>query len=123
MKPGDGAMPNATCNCGHVRIRTNKTPVEVTECNCAICQEMGARWAYYSAAEVRIETAGATRPFFAGDRMLAFHRCRTCGCATHWQSLDATRPMAVNAVLLEGIDWDQMRVRHFDGADTRCFLD
>ena len=67
---------------------------------------------------------GATQPYVWGDRMLAFHRCRSCGVTTHWQSLDGTQTrMAINARTIDGLDWTTIRVRPFDGADTWKFLD
>jgi hypothetical protein len=56
--------------------------------------------------------------------MLAFHRCRSCGVTTHWQSLDASKErMAINARIFEGLDWDKVRIRHFDGAASWEYLD
>ena len=117
-------MAEFTCHCGAVRLFTPQAPVEVTECNCSICRRLAARWAYYAPAEVRMDRPGATEPYVWGDRMLAFHRCRRCGCATHWQSLDASRPrMAVNARMMDALDWSRVRIRHFDGAGSWTYLD
>jgi hypothetical protein len=56
--------------------------------------------------------------------MLAFHRCRSCGICTHWQSLDGSQDrMAVNARLIEGLDWDRIPIRHFDGAASWAYVD
>ena len=69
-------------------------------------------------------TIGSTQPYVWGDRMLAFHRCRKCGCTTHWQSLDGAQPrMAINARLMDGLDWASVRIRPFDGAGAWRFLD
>ena len=49
---------------------------------------------------------------------------RSCGVTTHWQSLDGSRDrMAINARLIDGLNWDVMRIRQFDGADTWTYLD
>jgi hypothetical protein len=75
----------------------------VTECNCSICRRLGARWAYYSPAQVGCRGPGSTQPYVWGDRMLAFHRCRSCGVTTHWQSLDGTQDrMGINARMIDG---------------------
>ena len=74
--------------------------------------------------EVKLPEPSATRPYVWGDRMLAFHRCRSCGIVTHWQSLDGTRDrMAINARLIDGLDWEKIRVRQFDGAATWAYVD
>ena len=117
-------MVEASCHCGAVRLEAPAAPVEVSECTCSICRRLGARWAYYEPAEVTLSKPGATQPYVWGDRMLAFHRCRACGCATHWQSLDAARPrMAINARMIDGLDWSGIRVRVFDGAQTWAYLE
>ena len=117
-------MIEATCHCGAVRLTVPEAPTSVTECNCSICRRLGARWAYYAPSNVRMPTAGSTQPYVWGDRMLAFHRCRSCGVTTHWQSLDGSQGrMAINARLFENLDWDTMPVRQFDGADTWTYFD
>lgn len=112
-------MTEATCHCGAARLETPAPPTEVTICNCSICRRTGARWAYYTPAEVTLPHPGSTQAYVWGDRMLALHRCKTCGVVTHWQSLDgALQRMGVNARLIDGLDWTQIAVRRFDGADT-----
>ena len=116
-------MIEAACHCGAVRL-TAPEPTEVTECNCSICRRLGARWAYYTKSEVTLPKAGTTQPYVWGERMLAFHRCTSCGCATHWQSLDGAQPrMAINALMMDDLDWSGVKVRQFDGAGTWKFLD
>ena len=117
-------MIQAVCHCGAAQLQAPTTPTEVTECNCSICRRTAARWAYYSPAEVGMPKPGSTQPYVWGDRMLAFHRCRSCGVTTHWQSLDGTQErMGINARVVEGLDWTTVRVRPFDGANTWKFLD
>jgi hypothetical protein len=66
----------------------------------------------------------ATAAYVWGDKTLALHHCRTCGCVTHWTPLDPTlRRMAVNCRMAAPEDIASIRVRHFDGADTWAFLD
>jgi hypothetical protein len=85
---------------------------------------LGARWAYYAPKDVELSKPGSTQPYVWGDRMLAFHRCRSCGVTTHWQSLDGTQErMGINARVMDGLDWPAIRVRQFDGADTWKYLD
>ena len=117
-------MIEATCHCGAVKLGLPAAPDSATECNCSFCRRSGARWAYYPPAEVTMPRAGATQPYVWGERMLAFHRCRSCGITTHWQSLDGSQErMAINARLIDGLDWDQIPIRHFDGAATWAYVD
>lgn len=117
-------MIEATCHCGAVHVGVPRAPENVTECNCSICRRLGARWAYYSPSEVTMPRPGSTQPYVWGDRMLAFHRCRACGVTTHWQSLNGDRDrMAINARLIDGLDWEPVTVRQFDGETTWAYLE
>ncbi|HEY5072454.1 MAG TPA: hypothetical protein VII63_10535 [Caulobacteraceae bacterium] len=78
-------MIEAECHCGAVRIEIAEAPSQLTDCNCSICRRLGVHWAYYAPREVTLIAASdATAAYVRGDRTLAFHHCRTCGCTTHW---------------------------------------
>jgi hypothetical protein len=118
-------MIEASCHCGAVKLEIQEPPADVTECNCSICRRYGVLWAYYSPAHVRIvATEGATDCYLWGDQSIEFHRCRNCGCVTHWA--DAVQPadrMGVNARLMAPEILAAARRRLLDGADTWKFLD
>ena len=118
-------MIEASCVCGAVRFEIVQAPSEVTACNCSACRRLGALWAYYPASEVRIvEGAGTTVGYARGDRCIAFHHCPTCGCTTHWESLDpADARTAVNARLMAPEVVEAARVRRLDGAVTWTYPD
>jgi hypothetical protein len=107
-----------SCHCGKVRIEVPRPPAWVGSCNCSICRRTGILWSYYRPDEVRIEAeADATQPYVWGDRCLALHHCRTCGCITHWQNLmPEPEKMGVNARMLDGFDADATELRRIDGA-------
>lgn len=67
----------------------------------------------------------ATIAYVQGDRTLAMHTCRTCGCTTHWIGLDAgeSSRMAVNFRLCDPDEIPNIPVRRFDGADAWQYLD
>ena len=117
-------MIEASCHCGAVRLEIAEAPAEVTDCNCSICRRLGALWAYYQPGDVAVIAAPeATGAYVWGDRMLARHFCRVCGCTTHWQALDPKADrMGVNARLMAPQDLKGARVRKFDGADTWTVL-
>ena len=51
-----------------------------------------------------------------GERSLAFHRCRECGCVSHWAAVDQEGDrMGVNARLMDPGVLATARVRHSDG--------
>lgn len=118
-------MVEASCHCGAVRILVDPAPAEVTDCNCSICRRYGVLWAYYAPAQVRIMPAEPpTDTYMWDDRSLAFHRCSTCGCVTHWSPVtrDASR-MGVNARLLPLEVLAAARRRRLDGAVSEKYLD
>jgi hypothetical protein len=86
MALGD-PMIEASCHCGAVQFAVETAPRDVNDCNCSICRRYGALWAYYHPQQVRFGTEnGPTDIYMWGDRKLEFHRCRTCGCITHWSA-------------------------------------
>jgi hypothetical protein len=95
-------MIEASCHCGAVQFAVETAPGDVNDCNCSICRRYGALWAYYHPQQVRFATEnGPTDIYMWADRKLEFHRCRTCGCITHWSAVDrALGRMGVNARLI-----------------------
>jgi hypothetical protein len=110
-------MVEASCHCGAVRVQVQSPPENVTDCNCSICRRYGALWAYYHPKDVIV--SGTTDIYMHGDRMIEFHRCKTCGCITHWSPADKSRDrMGVNVRMMAPEIVAKARVRKLDGADT-----
>jgi hypothetical protein len=95
-------MIEASCHCGAVQFAVETTPSAVNDCDCSICRRYGAHWAYYQPLQVRFAAEnGPADIYMWGERKLEFHRCRACGCVTHWSAVDRTWPrMGVNARLM-----------------------
>jgi hypothetical protein len=111
-------MIEASCHCGAVRFAVEAAPVEVNDCNCSICRRYGALWGYYDPGQVRFADGnGPTEVYMRGHRLLEFHRCRGCGCVTHWSAVDPShRRMGVNARLMPPEVLAASAVFHGDGA-------
>ena len=119
-------MINGRCHCGAVSFEFNHEVEWLTDCNCSICRRLGTLWAHAPMQKVTLHSEeGATLAYIWGDRELAFHSCKTCGCTTHWEPVKPTEdsPMAVNCRLAEPEQIAHLRVRQFDGADSWKFLD
>jgi len=113
----------SSCDCGAVRLTMARTPEEVTDCNCSLCRRYGALWAYYAPRDVQVRS-GETDIYTRGPRHIEFHRCKHCGCITHWSAVDRSREhMGVNARLMEPEVLQQARLRHLDGAGSWKYLD
>jgi hypothetical protein len=113
----------ASCHCGAVHLELTTAPQSVTDCNCSICRRYGVLWAYYSPQDVKIVPAhGATESYLWGERSIEFHRCKTCGCVTHWSAVDRGMDrMGVNARLMDPALLQTVPVRKPDAAvSERC---
>jgi hypothetical protein len=112
----------SSCHCGAVKVTIPRAPSEVTDCNCTICRRYATLWEYFSPKEVAI--TGATDIYLWGDKSIEFHRCKGCGCVTHWAPVDKTHErMGVNCRMLEPDVLSGVRVRKLDGFATWKFLD
>jgi hypothetical protein len=111
---------DASCHCGAVHLEIQTPPESLTDCNCSICRRYGTLWAYYSPNQVRIvPPSGATDTYTWGDRSISFHRCKICGCVTHWAAADRQSDrMGVNARLMEPEILRPLHIRKRDGAVT-----
>ena len=113
-------MIEASCHCGAVRFTVDTAPEELNDCNCSICRRYGALWAYYHPDQVRFAADnGPTDTYIWRHRILVFHRCRGCGCVTHWGPADGVYPrMGVNARLMPPDVFRAIRVYVGDGASA-----
>lgn len=106
-----------SCHCGKVKVEVARPPDWIASCNCSVCRKLAPLMAYYHPDEVTIEPAGETVGYIWGDRCIAIHHCRTCGCLTHWESLMADlERMGVNARIFDSLDLGSVELRKVDGA-------
>ena len=115
----------ATCHCGAVALSLSAWPTEVTECNCSLCRSYGVIWAYCSVRDIlKLPEASLTDTYAWSGRNVDFHRCRNCGCVTHWLPRKAGRDRTgYNARLLPVSILEAARVRLRDGAGSGKYLD
>lgn len=121
--PTGGAV--VSCHCGAVTVSLATCPTEVTECNCSLCRSYGVLWLYCAASEMEVSPdPSPTQTYAWNGRHVDFHRCRHCGCVTHWTPRDKSRDRrGVNARLLAPEVLAEAKLRHLDGADTGRYLD
>jgi len=118
-------MFKAQCHCGDISLSTDQAPPHLTSCNCSICHRLGAVWAYYLTDEVSIESEGELDTYRWGKQSITYHRCRRCGCTTHYSAKrkDGTPRIAINARMAPLDTLETIPLRYFDGADSWQFVD
>ena len=117
-------MVRAACHCTAVRFEVEELPDWVLDCNCSICRRYGAIWAYPEPTKVKfLLGADVTETYSWADRMLAFHRCTTCGCVTHMTALDSDPPRVygINTRMIPTLDPASVRLRQKDNGHTGFF--
>ena len=120
-------MIKAACHCGAVRFEVAKPPPWVLDCNCTLCRRYGALWTYYMGAAqallLRVPARELTDTYVWNDRVIAFHRCKACGCITHMEARDEKPPVvfAINARMMLGLDPKQVPLRQIDNGHTGHF--
>jgi hypothetical protein len=119
-------MIRAACHCGAVRFELGAFPQWVLDCNCTLCRLYGALWAYPRAGQATVlkgPDPDTTETYVWGDRELAFHRCRACGCITHMAAIaaDPSALYGVNARMMLGLDPATVEVRRKDNGGSGHF--
>lgn len=119
-------MLEATCHCGAVRIQVPTAPEYIVDCNCSICRRNGALWAFYASDVVELRGHPEnTTAYVWGARTIHTMHCKFCGCATHWEAIDAADAgrIGVNTRNFDPANMREIKVRRFDGADTWTYFD
>jgi hypothetical protein len=114
----------AACHCGAARFEIAEPPAWVLDCNCTLCRRYGALWSYYHPpdhAKLLARPDPAAQTYLWGDRGLAFHRCRTCGCVTHFAVAADGFIFGVNARMMAGVDPAKVELRRMDNSHSGFF--
>ncbi len=118
-------MIRAACHCGAVRFEIAEPPDWVLDCNCTLCRKYGGLWTYFRGADqaklLSTPERGSTETYLWGDREIAFHRCKTCGCVTHMEAVADSVIFGVNARMMAGLDPATIVVRRIDNSHSGFF--
>ena len=96
------------------------------DCNCTICRRYGVIWTYPEATKVSLVCgADCTDTYVWGAGSIAFHRCKECGCVTHFTGAGAdTRvyvPYGINVRMIPTLDPASVQLRQMDNSHTGFF--
>jgi len=78
-------MLELSCHCGQVTLTIEQRPDYINECNCTLCNKMGARWGYFQPSLVGVH--GTTKTYRRTDKedpVAQVHFCTECGTTTHF---------------------------------------
>lgn len=120
-------MIEGSCHCGAIRWEYCLKPEHLVVCNCSLCRRINGLWAYGTISSIRVICApNSLISYVQPEATLAMHSCKNCGSTTHYTSIPNTDPnsrVAVNMAMAAPADIADIRVRHFDGADSWQFID
>jgi len=114
---------SGTCHCGAMHFTVNAAPTEAVECNCSYCSKSGGLWAYYTPADIVVQTSDADR-IYTKSGYNKHHFCANCGCQIYGTSpewlLDGNHDLekvkiGINVRLLDDFDLSTVRVTRIDG--------
>lgn len=108
-----------SCHCGNVAYEVEGTLDGAMACNCSICQRKGSLLWFVPESQFTLTTDETNSRGYQFNKHRIDHRfCTTCGIHPYAQGQDGkgNKMAAVNVRCLEGIDLDQVPVKHFDGA-------
>ena len=107
-------------------IIADEVPSSITSCNCSFCNRVGALWAYFNLNNVEIHSESDLIDTYSwGEKAITYHRCGTCGCATHYTAPtnDGGTRIAINCRMASLSEISNIPIRQFDGRDTWKYLD
>lgn len=119
-------MHTASCHCGNIKLEVEAFPETITSCNCSICRRLGAEWAYYPPTKVTVSYRDQqTNTYTWGDKLIDFHHCPNCGCATHYTGTEKceSERLAINTRMFDYALIKGILIRKFDGAKTWKYID
>ena len=105
------------CQCGKIRYEVLLDLGEVISCNCSRCGRLGSLLAFTPAANFKlISGEGAMTEFQFNKHVIHHLFCSTCGIQSFARGMQRGAEMvAINARCLEGIEPEQLKVKHVNG--------
>lgn len=101
-----------SCHCGNIRLTIEQLPDSLRDCDCPMCNRLGALWGDFSADDVSIETEEPTESYRWSELDSQLHHCKRCGCTTHYFSAnsDGGLDIGVNFRMLDRQELEKIKV-------------
>ena len=107
-----------SCHCGRIAFEVEGTLEGAATCNCSLCQRKGAVMWFVPRDKLRLLTPEKDVSTYLFNKQVIKHRfCAVCGIHPYGEGTDpkGMRTAAVNIRCLEGIELEQIPVKHFNG--------
>ena len=107
-----------SCHCGHVAYEVEGTLDGAMACNCSMCQRKGSLLWFVPRDQLKLLSPEEHASTYLFHKHVIRHRfCPKCGIHPYAEGTDPKGNVmaAVNVRCLEGIDLEQVPVKHFDG--------
>jgi hypothetical protein len=107
---------SGACHCGKVRFRVNADLGEATICNCSVCTKKGFVHLIVEPSQFELLSGESELASYRFNTGVAEHKfCRTCGIHPFYTPRSDPGKMDVNVRCLDGVDWESLQPRMFDG--------
>lgn len=106
------------CHCGNVAFEVDMAIEGVVSCNCSICAKRGSLLAFASASDFRLLSGtDKLKDYQFGSKRIHHLFCSDCGTESFGRGIrpDGKEMVAINVRCLEGVDFEALPVRRFDG--------
>jgi hypothetical protein len=117
---GESKNYKGSCHCGAVRYSVQADlSGEMIACNCSICSRSGTALAFVPATQFKLEQGDDNLTDYQfGKKKLHHPFCKTCGIRSFSRGSmpDGTPMIAINARCLEGVPYESLKLKHYDGA-------
>ncbi|HZZ91865.1 MAG TPA: GFA family protein [Usitatibacter sp.] len=109
-----------SCHCGKVayEVEIEGGLQGVMECNCSMCSRKGAKMAFVPGDKLRLTTPDSNAKTYLFNKHVIQHRfCPECGIHAYGVGRDrgGNEMAMINVRCLEGVDYDALPVKRFDG--------
>ena len=109
-----------SCHCGKVAYEVEGDIDQAMACNCSICRRKGSLLWFVPMQQFTLKTPDGNAATYLFNKHKIQHRfCPVCGIHPYAEAVNpktGAPTAAINIRCLDGVDLDQVKVVHFDGA-------
>lgn len=108
------------CHCQAVRYQVEADLSQVISCNCSHCGIKGMMLSFTPSANFKLLQGQEQLTTYLFNKQLIQHQfCKICGVQSFAQGTapDGSQMHAINARCLDGVDWEQLKIRHINGKE------